>query len=517
MAKAFRVAARPWARAAILIGSCLLASLPLRAQETRPPLPNPGVPTAESVGPPLPINLPTALQLAGVRPIDISVASERIRVATAQLDRANLLWLPTLYIGPDYARQDGKTQDVTGNIVNANKSSLMVGVGPTMTFAITDAIYAPLAARQVVRARQAEAQAAQNDTMLQVAEAYFDVQAARGQLAGALDAVKKTEEVVRRAEQLAPGLTPAVEANRARSELSRRRQAVETAYERWQTASAELTRLLRLTPAAVVDPAEPPQMRIDIVDIGAPVDDLIPIALTNRPELVSSQALVQATLARLRQEKMRPLVPSVLLRGNATSPAGNMSTGLFGGGVNDQLSNFGGRNSMDLEVVWELQNLGLGNRALVRERQAENQVAVLELFRVQDRVAAEVVQALAQAQRSANRVREAEAGLRDAADTADKNIANMGQSKRVGEMLVLVFRPQEVVAAVQALGQAYDDYYRAVADANRAQFRLYRALGHPAACVMAPYPQRETQAAPRETLSATLGFVDLSASPDRPR
>jgi hypothetical protein len=40
------------------------------------------------------------------------------------------------------------------------------------------------------------------------------------------------------------------------------------------------------------------------------------------------------------------------------------------------------------------------------------------------------------------------------------------------------------VAAVQALDQAYRDYFGAVADANRAQFRLYRALGHPAACVL---------------------------------
>ena len=38
---------------------------------------------------------------------------------------------------------------------------------------------------------------------------------------------------------------------------------------------------------------------------------------------------------------------------------------------------------------------------------------------------------------------------------------------------------EEVVAAIQALSQAYLDYYGAVADSNRAQFRLYRALGQP--------------------------------------
>ena len=40
---------------------------------------------------------------------------------------------------------------------------------------------------------------------------------------------------------------------------------------------------------------------------------------------------------------------------------------------------------------------------------------------------------------------------------------------------------QEAVASVQALGQAYADYYATVGDYNRAQFRLYRALGEPPA------------------------------------
>jgi hypothetical protein len=40
------------------------------------------------------------------------------------------------------------------------------------------------------------------------------------------------------------------------------------------------------------------------------------------------------------------------------------------------------------------------------------------------------------------------------------------------------------VAAVQALDQAYRDYFGAISEANQAQFRLYRALGHPARCVL---------------------------------
>jgi outer membrane protein TolC len=432
---------------------------------------------------PLPINLPTALQLAHARNLDVQVAAERIAIAAAQLDRARSRWLPTLYLGGDYARQDGRIQDIVGNVFNTSRQSVMFGAGPSAVFSPSEAILAPLAARQVVAAREADRRAAENDTTLAVAEAYFNVQRARGEVAGAIEAERLAADLASRAEKLA-GLAQPVEANRARTELARRRQAVEAARERWETASADLNRLLRLSPSAVVEPTEPPDLRVELFDSALPVDELIPLGLRNRPELAAQQALVEATLARLREEKLRPLVPSVILRGNATNPAGTLSTGVFGGGVDGRIEHLGTRNSWDVQVLWELQGLGLGNRAAVREREADSRVAVLELLRTQDRVAADVVQAHSQATRAANRAKLAADGLNEAGQTVKTHLEGLSQTRRVGETQVLIFRPQEAVAAVQALDQAYRDYFGAVADANRAQFRLYRAVGHPARSVL---------------------------------
>lgn len=481
--------ASSWWRVAL--GLPLLAALGSAVgQEAVPPPPVPlAPPTPAAYDRPLPINLPTALQLASVRPLDVAIASERIRVAAAQLAQARVLWLPTIQTGVDYWRHDGRIQNVEGRVFDVSRSTLMAGVGPNAVFAVTDAIFAPLAARQVWQARGAELQAAANDSLLAVAEAYFTVQQSRGELAGLEDAVRRAEEVVRRTEELVPGLAPLVEAVRARTELARRRQAVQSARERWRTASADLTRILRLDAAALVEPVEPPQLRVTLLPLDRRVDDLIPIALTSRPELATRQALVQATIERLRQEKLRPLVPSVLLRGAATNPAGTLAAGAFGGGINDFVGNFGARSDFDVQLLWELQNLGLGNKARVQERKAEHQLALLELFRVQDRIAAEVVQACAQLESAAVRVVEAEVGIKDAVESAEKNIEGMGQTKRLGgSLLILVIRPQEAVASIQALALAYNDYYGAVADFNRAQFRLYRALGYPAELVGCPLP-----------------------------
>lgn len=470
-----------WRPALALLGYMALVGIgnASRAQDvTPPPLPAPAASDQ-----PLPINLATALQLAQVRPLDIAIASQRVRVAAAQLDRARVLWLPSVVWGADYARHDGRLQDIVGTVLDTSRSSFMAGAGPYAVFALSDAIFDPLAARQVLAARRAEVQAAANDSLLAVAEAYFNVQQARGDLAGAEDVVRKAEELVRRAEKLAPGIVSPLEANRARAELARRRQVAALARERWRVASAELARVLRLAPSALVEPLEPPHLQVTLLPPDQPVDDLVAVALTNRPELAAQQALVQATLARLRQERLRPLIPSVLLRGNATNPAGTLSSGYFGGGINDQLSAFGGRNSIDVQVLWELQNLGLGNRARINERRAENQLSMVELFRLQDRVAAEAAQAHAQVVSAAERVREAETGVREAGLTVERSFDGLGQTKRAGELIILIIRPQEVVAAVQALGQAYNDYYGTVGDYNRAQFRLYRALGHPAQLV----------------------------------
>jgi hypothetical protein len=130
----------------------------------------------------------------------------------------------------------------------------------------------------------------------------------------------------------------------------------------------------------------------------------------------------------------------------------------------------------------------------VNERRAEHELATLELFRTQDRIAAEVASAFAQVRAAAERVNDAEPAFREATELVGKTIEGLGQTRRTGDVLSLVVRPQEAVAAVQAYAQAGSDFFAAVADYNRAQFRLYRALGHPAHCLAGGIPEAATEA-----------------------
>jgi outer membrane protein TolC len=446
----------------------------------------------------LPINLPSALCLSNARPLVIAFAQNSVEQAAAQLQRAKVMWLPNFNTGIDYYHHEGADQSTNGGIITDTKSYFAAGAGATFDFGVSDAIFRPLAARQELTAREYDVQTARNDALAAVATAYFDVQEARGRLAGNLDAVAKAGDLEKQIRGLAGaggpagGLAPQIEIDRVRALLYDLQQEAAASRAAWQTNSARLNRVLRLHPGAVVVPVEPPQLQVTLIPPGQAVDDLVPVGLLNRPELASQRALVRATLERLRQERLRPLLPSLVLQGG-NGPGNAFMGSAFQGGPNGVPVQGYGRFDAEVGVVWTLDNLGAGNRALVRERTAQQQQAVLELFNTEDRVADEVVQAHAQLEAAAVRVGQTEAGVREANISLAGTRIGLRETQDVGGRKQTINRPQEAVAALQQLNRAYDLYFAAVNGYNRAQFQLYRAMGYPARSVICDRPVGETQ------------------------
>jgi outer membrane protein TolC len=431
---------------------------------------------------PLPIHLATALRLAGARPVVIDAARASLELAAAQLDKVQLLWLPSVYAGAGYYRHDGATQGQSGNFYINSKDQFLAGGGLKAYVSATDALFAPLAARQVLRARQIDVQTARNEALLAVAQAYFNVQQARGRLAGVEDIIAKGKVLGDKVKGLGLGLVAPTDINRARALLADFEQKVATDREVWRTASADLTQVLRLDPTAVVVPLEPPHVQVTLISPQLPVDGLIPIGLMNRPELASQQALVRAALARIRQERMRPLVPSLVLEGSpgAAGPGGYFMGGVFASGVHGQGNPTGARDDVSVGLVWGLDNLGFGNRALVRERRAEQQQLLVELFRIQDQVAGDVARAHAQLQSADRRTAQAATGLQEAEKAYAGSIQGLGEIVTMKDTKVVLERTLDVIDSLKSLSNAYDNFFSTVSDYNIAQFRLFRALGYPA-------------------------------------
>ncbi len=313
-----------------------------------------------------PINLATALRLADARPLIVAAAQASVWVAEAQLTRAKVLWVPSALLGVDYIRHDGGGPDFNKGIMTAPSVNFFYA-GPSLyqSVNLTDAIYEPLAARQVLNARHWDVQSAKNDALLQTADAYFRVHQYRGMYAGALYTVARGHDLVERIAQLSKELVPRVEVERARNMLVDLEQRAVSARQEWRVQSANLTQVLRLDPRAVVVPLEHDHAQVTLIDPARPLDDLMPIALTNRPEIASRRALVEAAEVGIRREKARPLLPIVML--NGFQSAGMLiQGGIFGLGPNSSLNQWRGRDDVSIQLMWQLENFGMGNLARIK-------------------------------------------------------------------------------------------------------------------------------------------------------
>jgi outer membrane protein TolC len=461
----------------------------------------------------LPINLATAMQLAGARPLDIAAATRQVEQALALQLQARALWVPNLNGGVDYFRHDGVQQNIfTGVNFQKGRQSVFVAGGPTLSVGLADAIFAPLAARRVVASRRADLQAARNDSLFAVARAYFDLQAARGRLLGVRASIVRADLLAGFARGLAPSLIPPLEINRAQAELQSLRQDQQVAIRDWRVASAQMAEVLLLDPATLLEPIEPPYLQVTLVPAEQTPDELMPVAVANRPEIASRREQVAVAQQLLRQEKSRPLLPNLIVASPATA-TGLLAAGNYTAGANNLLNTNGSRLDIEVAAVWQLQNGGVGNVGRIRQRRAEREVAAIELTRTVFRVKSEVSQAVARLQAARVRVVETEEGVRQAVESADKNFIGLRETARpAGEILRLIVRPQEVVAAIIALNLAYQQYANAVNEYNVAQFEVYRALGQPAqwvTCRTAPPPTAPATTPPRAAATPGRG--------DRPR
>jgi outer membrane protein TolC len=444
-----------------------------------------------------PIDWLTVIRLSGERDLDIGIARERLGMALAELQESRTLLLPSLYLGPNWIRHDGQAQLVDGKVRSISKSSLFLGgtaaggqgvTGPvpaggpaqvgglTSIIRFSDAIYEPMAKRQVSESRRAGVVVAQQNALLKVSELYFDLQEAAGQVAIAREAASLSDGLVQVTQSFFDaGTGLEADLRRSTTERERRRQEVELRVAGLETVSAELTRMLRLNQASVLVPVEPPEFSLELVSPHISTDELITIGLTHRPELAESQAIVKATLAKLKQARMRPLIPSLAFR---------YSGGGFGGGPNGFFGDFNGRSDADVNLFWQIQGLGLADRAIKKRSEAENRAAALELMKTQDKVAADVAASHRQLLATIRRREIAEKAIPDAQASVEENF----EAIRQGAGLRGGIRAIETLQPIQALAQAELDLLESVVDENRAQVRLYYAVGQPLAGAPQPSP-----------------------------
>jgi outer membrane protein TolC len=415
------------------------------------------------------IDLPTALRLADGKNPNIALARERIREALAQQERAEVLWLPHLEFNPTWLRHDGQLQRSTGEIINVSRSSLGVTGGPALNFDWGDALFAKLAFRQLTEAREAAATAVANTLLLDVALAYTDLLQTYAELRIADEARQNAKALydLMLAHDKVGKAVPA-DIARARTELNQRERELVAVQGRIDVVSARLAELLYLPSSVSLRPVETAFVPLTMVQPEIPVNDLIVHGLRNRPELAEHRAYIEASLEFWRSAKVAPFVPELRLIYNG---------GGYGGGRNSHFSEFDWRGDAGAMAYWRLDNLGFGNLALVRERESQYNQTNFRVIALENNVAAQIVTASSFADARRRELAPAQTAVESARESYKLNLDRV---RRAPEQA----RPIELLQAIQALQRSQADYLNVIADYNRAQFRLYTALGSPPQCAL---------------------------------
>lgn len=423
------------------------------------------------------IDLETALSIAGLNNPTIALADEIVRQRRAERLQARALLFPSLQTGFNYRDHRGVFQAGNGTVIHTDEQSLFYGFGAdvkgggtvldpglSLIVHLGDAYFAPQAAQQKVTQSRFDAAATRHYTLLDVGVGYLTLVDAQARHAAYQQSLKDVGEIVRlTADQLKAGKGSDPDAKRALGEYLLLQAAVERTQEEIGVAAAELARLLDMDPSAMLRSAELVPPLYDVVDPRLSLPQLLDWARASHPEIVARSADVRYQDIRVRQEKMRPLLPLIAV---------GFSVGEFGGGATTTTptyGNFSTRTEVYVAAIWSLQNLGVGNRAVQNVARTGLRQAQIGRTQLLDRIGREVSEAYSLIQ-----ARRAEIDLaRNRVETSQRSIGL--ELARARNLLAL---PIEVLTTVDQLTSARQDLIRAMVGYSQAQLQLYVALGN---------------------------------------
>ena len=200
---------------------------------------------------------------------------------------------------------------------------------------------------------------------------------------------------------------------------------------------------------------------IALFDTNSAIDFLVGKALVSRPELRQSHAFIAAARAGTDGAVYGPLIPSV----GAQAFGGGL-----GGGPDGAHSTFAGTANYLLGLNWKIGPGGLFDPGLIHASKARLALARLGESALKDAVISDVVTSFAHLQSFAAQIGLAKRNLATAAET----LKLTRQRKQSGVGVVL-----EDIQAQQDLAQARSDYVTALAEYDKAQYLLNKAVGGP--------------------------------------
>ncbi len=415
---------------------------------------------AQATNAPQPIDLSTALRLAGAQNLDVQIAQERLDEAKANHQSAVAQFFPWLTPGITYRQHNDNIQDVAGNIIAVNKYSYAPGAALAVQVDLGDAIYKSLASKQLANAAGHALNAQRQDTVLAAAQGYFDLALAQGSAAVAREAVKISgdyEAQLRNA--VAAGLAFKGDALRAGVQTARNELALRQALEQQRVAAARLAQTLRLDPAVELVARDDDLAPLALIATNTALSSALAQTFASHPELKQSQSLVAAAKDAKNGATVGPWIPTV---------GASAFWGGLGGGRSGGADTFGPQEDYAIGVSWRIGPGGLFDFTRSHASESRLKAASLGAEKIRDDLARQVVEAFTRWQSLGDQIQTTKRALA----AAEEGLRLAEQRKEFAVGIVL-----ETIQAEQDLTRARLDYLTTVARFNQAQYSLRKLTG----------------------------------------
>lgn len=417
---------------------------------------------AQTIPSALPIDLATALRLAGAQNLDVQIAREKLSEAKANHESARAQFSPWISPGIGYRRHDGNIQDVAGGIIDTSKQSYTIGGTVTAQVELGETYFKTLATKQLQIAAGHALEAQRQDAVLAAAQGYFDLLKAQAAVGVARESLNIAQDYAKQlAQAVQAGIAFKGDALRAQVQAERSQLALRQAQEQQRLAAARLAQTLHLDATVELVPTAAELAPLALVPAHSALDSLVAQALAARPELKQSASLVAAARKTKDGAVLGPLVPTV---------GAQLFLGGLGGGRNGSTGNFGDSEDFLFGLSWRIGPGGLFDGARQRGSTARLNLAKLGNEKLRDEIIRQVVEGHTRTQSLADQLATAQRALA----AAEETLRLTRERKEFAVGIVL-----ENIQAEQELTRARHDYLGLIAEHNKAQYGLIKAIGSP--------------------------------------
>lgn len=401
----------------------------------------------------LPVDLATAIALAGAKNLDILAAHARLAEARGIRNEALGRLLPE-YTGSFTARRiDGRIQASFGELDRRAFSTLIPAATVELRVNPGQAVFDALAAHRSLAAAEQDAEQVTQDVLAAVAVQYLALLEAQARVKIAEEALLAARELGRVArDRESGGAGLKVDALRAEARAAADEVRLAQARNAFRTVSVTLAATLKLDPAVTLFPMDTVVRERVLVDVGLSLDNLIARAVASRPDLAAELRRVKAAESDHHATWAGAVGPSVY--GSFEESAIGRSTGDLG----------------DRQIYGGFVGVRLSPASIGQVQAAEARLAQarVQAERLEQQVGAEVIGAREEVLTAREKIEAALRGLRAAEAALDLSQVRFKGGVGIG---------LEVLDAQAALSESRTNLVGAIVGYDTAEVRLLRALG----------------------------------------